>query len=590
MFGGALFAQEIHFKTRNFQPVASPGTDIPGDIPRAVAGLPALTGDTDTDSVHKIIQFDHQPGVEDLDSLLRDGISALASLPDNALVVNAPGGVVPSRAGVRWIGKLDAADKISPQLQLTESETVAALVEFHTDVTADFQDAVAGAEGVTLQRVAGLRPWHALVTATPAQIAALALHDEVAYLFPADKDLLGDGTLIACAGMLTMTGAVGQYANIVHGWNLDADHAAHLGYAFGSITPKVPVALVQSEMIRALTEWSKYTNVIFQPATAFSTKTVLMKFVSGAHGDPFPFDGPGGILGHTFYPVPVNSEPVAGDMHLDADENWHAGGDIDIYSVALHEAGHAIGLGHSDKPGDVMYPYYRSRAALSKNDIGAAQTLYGVLNGGSAAPVTSDPATTATLRLTPDPVPATTQTSSIAVTGTLTGGIPPWTVQWQTDRGYSGKATVQNQGTNQETTGAAWNTGAVSLVNGSNTITVTAFDSQQKSASQSASTTMQQTPTPVVGAAPMSVRISSPASAVATVSAATLNLAGVASGGTGITRVTWQTAAGATGTASGTDRWLAQGIPLLVGTNTVLVRAWDARGSSAWTALVAVRR
>jgi hypothetical protein len=33
-------------------------------------------------------------------------------------------------------------------------------------------------------------------------------------------------------------------------------------------------------------------------------------------------------------------------MHFDADEAWENPQKIDLYSVALHEAGHALGLGH----------------------------------------------------------------------------------------------------------------------------------------------------------------------------------------------------------------------------------------------------
>lgn len=585
MLGGAVFGEDLHFKTRTVQ--LSAQADAGADI-------------TDTTSVHKIIQYDHSPGIEDLDSLLQDGLTVVAALPDNAVVVAAPGGRIPpgpdgKRPGVSWIGTILPEDKLSPALMLVEmadDDVATVVVEFHSDLTPDQQDTVAGAEGVTFQRTTPLRRNHVLVIATADEIVALAQHDEVAYIFPADPALLSGNDLIACAGMLTANGTVGQYANIVHGWNLDSDNAAHLGYAFGSITPKVPALLVQSEMVRALNEWAKHTNVIFQPATVASApRTVLMKFVSGAHGDAYPFDGPGGILAHTFYPVPINAESIAGDMHLDADENWHAGGDIDIYSVALHEAGHAIGLGHSDKPGDVMYPYYRSNMSLSANDIGAARTMYGPLN--SSAPVSSGTAPTAPttpaptispLQLTLDSIPLTTQVPASGLSGTVAGGSPPYSVQWQTDHGYSGKAAFQN---NSPT---AWTAGGISLVSGGNTLTVTAFDSQQRSASKSTSVTLQSAaPTSSTGSLPIGIRISSPVSSVSTVSATTLTASGTASGGTGVNRVTWQTAAGASGTANGTDHWTAAGIPLLTGNNTVIIRAWDAAGASAWASLLAVR-
>ena len=145
-------------------------------------------------------------------------------------------------------------------------------------------------------------------------------------------------------------------------------------------------------------------------------------------------------------------------MHLDADENWHAGADVDIYSVALHEAGHALGLGHSDNPGDVMYPYYRPGMALSANDIGAAQALYGVPGTTSNAAVTASapvaptaPAAPAApapqpLRLAIDTIPSSSSSPTLAVTGTVSGGTSPWTVQWQTDHGYSGKASISAPG------------------------------------------------------------------------------------------------------------------------------------------------
>jgi hypothetical protein len=350
--------------------------------------------------------------------------------------------------------------------------------------------------------------------------------------------------------------------------------------------------------------WSAITNVIFEPGTsATATRTIALKFASGPHGDSFPFDGPGGVLGHTFYPVPINSESVAGDVHLDADENWHAGGDLDIYTVVLHELGHAIGLGHSDNPGDVMYPYYHRGAQLSANDIGAAQELYGLRQG--AAPVTQAPAVvntvapapiTPTAAPAPAPAPAPTPAKPLSLTlnavpspgasgqatisGTVAGGAAPLTVQFQTDKGYTGKATVNAADT--------WTAQGVSLVTGTNTITVTAFDSSHQTVSESEQVNRAAS-TPAASAGPVSVQITSPSAAVSTAKGTAVSVGGNASGGAGITQVTWQTSTGQAGTADGTDHWLATNIPLLTGTNTILIRAYDAAGAGAWASVVVVR-
>ncbi len=69
----------------------------------------------------------------------------------------------------------------------------------------------------------------------------------------------------------------------------------------------------------------------------------------------------------------------------------------------------------------------------------------------------------------------------------------------------------------------------------------------------------------------------------------TVSISGTASGGTGVTKITWQTTGGATGTATGVGPWVASNIPLLVGSNTIIVKAFDAGADSAWASIVVVR-
>jgi Matrixin len=572
---GIACAQEVHLKAR---------TITAGSIPANTSRRLREAG-----PVHQLLQFDHAPGTAEIEALQAAGIKVVAMVPDNALMVVASSRAIAAYAvnngDQQWLGELASGDKLSSSLD--RADGVPAIVEFHADVNATVQQSVAAAENVTFERPANLLANHAIVTTSFAKLQMLAEHDEVAYIFPADPALLSENNLLPCAGMLTLSGPIAQYANLVQGWDMTSDHVAHLGYAFGTLTTRLPAATVQSEILRALDAWASITNVTFSPAaSAAAARTILVEFASGAHGDAYPFDAQGTVVAHTFYPAPGNPESIAGDMHLNTAENWYVGSGVDLYTVALHEAGHALGLTHTDNPGDVMYPYYQEGKTLSANDIGAVRALYGAPNATVSAPLTIAPATppsspapaASPLTLELNAVTSPGQATAVSISGTVKGGTGTLSVQWQTDKGYSGKATMGTSG--------SWSVADVTLVAGANTLTVTAFDSAQHTATQS---TVINTLAVAPAAAPISILITSPSSAVTTATGTTISLSGKASGGSGVTKITWQTSGGAAGTANGVSSWVAPGVPLLTGTNTIIVRAFVASGASAWASVVVVR-
>jgi hypothetical protein len=277
-------------------------------------------------------------------------------------------------------------------------------------------------------------------------------------------------------------------------------------------------------------------------------------------------------------------------MHFDDSESWHIGANTDLFSVALHELGHSLGLGHADDPAAVMYPYYKMVTMLSPLDITAAQTMYAAHNDSAPVPAPSPaPAPAPTPAPTPPAAPlaltlnvpaATTTATAISLTGTASGGTGAISITWSASQGASGNA----QGSN------AWTIAAIPVVLGSNTITVSALNGGSR-VSRSITVTRQaaaSTPPPTVDTTAPALTILSPSSSSISTAASSINLSGVATDNVGVTAVAWSTNTGQSGLASGTAQWSAA-VPLLVGSNTITMRASDAAGNTGWRTVVVAR-
>jgi hypothetical protein len=285
--------------------------------------------------------------------------------------------------GVRFAAPIQPRDKVSP---LISARRQFFIVEFHPDVDLNVARGLMLSSGVELREHPDLSSHHLMIrTNDRAKLAAVVRLDEVAYVFPASKALAQGAPSRACLGALTTNGPAAQsIPSFGDGWDGPGLGAATVSYFYSSLTAQLPDGAPQGEIQRAMAEWAKAVKITWQAGhSPAEPKTVNVVFGSYWHGDAYPFDGPGGILAHTFYPSPPNSDPIAGDMHLDASETWRIGANLDLFSVALHELGHALGLGHSDDPRAVMYPYYRLTSGLSPLDISASSASSTRASNGS---------------------------------------------------------------------------------------------------------------------------------------------------------------------------------------------------------------
>ncbi|XP_069616403.1 collagenase 3-like [Ranitomeya imitator] len=148
-------------------------------------------------------------------------------------------------------------------------------------------------------------------------------------------------------------------------------------YRIVNYTPDLPPADVDWSIREALRVWSEVTSLQFIQLRG-GIADLMISFVSQEHGDFFPFDGPGKVLAHAFRP----GERLGGDVHFDDDETWTVGSeDFNLFSVALHEFGHSLGMAHSSNHYALMYPMYNcfnsENFTLPADDVLGIQELYG---------------------------------------------------------------------------------------------------------------------------------------------------------------------------------------------------------------------
>ena len=177
------------------------------------------------------------------------------------------------------------------------------------------------------------------------------------------------------------------------GFGVAWSDSTHLTLSFapdGTSTAGVPSQLISS--MDAKLPRATWQNAILQAAQAWSEVANINIGVRNDGGQAFGTPGPNQrdprfgdfrIGGYAMDPSALAEavEPngfvigsMAGDIFFNTQINWTAS---TLKAAALHEIGHALGLGHSTDPTSVMFSHLNNNTALSTSDIAAIRALYG---------------------------------------------------------------------------------------------------------------------------------------------------------------------------------------------------------------------
>lgn len=151
---------------------------------------------------------------------------------------------------------------------------------------------------------------------------------------------------------------------------------------FATFNAKWSTTTWQNQFLRAAQVWAQQTNL---NVTVIADNGGGIGSGSYQQGDANlgdirigGFNFGSGTLASAYLPPPVNNYSIAGDIQFNTGQVFNIGSTYDLWTVAAHEIGHALGLLHSTVSTAVMYGSYNTRkTVLNSDDISGIQAIYG---------------------------------------------------------------------------------------------------------------------------------------------------------------------------------------------------------------------